>query len=398
MLRSLHVLFLAAWMLIAAGPVLAAGDLVGTLTDFSGTILVRTGGEWGSVPFVGMNLYSGDKVIARDGTAVVTLSDQSTIGVCANTYCYFEEWENDWVLFRRPRGYQRQIVMMYGKINFSLADDKRRMTYTLCTRSLVAGIVGDEDTHLATGNLSTDQDLKNYILFETGRKSYAIGPGYVGVAPDMPIEKVEKLQTFKDALDAANTAAEARKAATAFADGLITAPDRDFLFAKARIASAREARTMAAELSKYNPDLKVMVPRAVAMEKEAATALEEAEALRERAVAAGAVDPEAKAAEEEKKKKEEEEKAKEAEKAGKSPETEKVKEEDIAPAPKPAEEPKAAPEAAPATAPAPEAEAAPEAAPAAAPAPEAAPEAAPAPAPAADSKAAPEAAPVTPAP
>ncbi|MBU2487939.1 MAG: hypothetical protein KKA60_00965, partial [Proteobacteria bacterium] len=327
MFRLLCAGFLAVCTLATAAPALAAGELVGTLTDFSGTILVRTGGEWGSVPYVGMNLYSGDKVITRDGTALVTFTDQSTLGLCANTYVFVQEWEKEWVLFRNPRGYCRRILMIYGKVNFNFLDDKSRLSTTLLTRCLALGFVGDPDSHMVTGNLSTDEKMKNYVLFDYGHKSFTLGAFYTGVAPDMPIEKVEKLKVFTKALDAANSAAEARKAAEAYADGLITAEDRDFLFAKARVQAAQEAQAMAAELVKYHPDYKVVLPEAEQWKKEADLALAEAEAARERALAAGAVDPDAptpEAVEEEK-----------------TPEPGSPLEEDIAPAVEPEEEPEA---------------------------------------------------------
>ena len=64
-----------------------AEEPIATLTDFSGTVLIKSRGEWGVEPTENLPLYSQDKVVTRVGIATITFTDGAVLEIKSNSEC-----------------------------------------------------------------------------------------------------------------------------------------------------------------------------------------------------------------------------------------------------------------------------------------------------------------------
>ncbi|MBW1989272.1 MAG: hypothetical protein JRI97_06970 [Deltaproteobacteria bacterium] len=263
LLRIIRGFVLFCILSVLCVPAQAQQLSMGTLVDFTGSVLVCSRGDWGAMPYQGMTVYDGDKLLTQDGTAFIQFEDKSTLALCANTYVFLEQWPQPDAPFRK-NAFNRRITVMFGKTHFKIIDEKLKVRTTFSTRSLVFGIVGDPINDIVQANLSTDGELNNYLLFHIGHKDFTIGPYYRGVAHDIPITTVESMELYAAAREAAQAALEAREAADAFAEGLISEVDKDAIFARAKLKSAEEELAMAQQMVEYHPDKDMVVPQAQA--------------------------------------------------------------------------------------------------------------------------------------
>jgi len=91
-IRVASAILIAVSILLFSGPAFSADKIVGRLTDFSGTVMVKSQGSWGKEIKTGLFLYSDDKVVTRAGTATVTFTDGAVMELKANSWPAPIDW------------------------------------------------------------------------------------------------------------------------------------------------------------------------------------------------------------------------------------------------------------------------------------------------------------------
>ena len=112
------VLFGLLFAPLFSGPAIAADNPIATLTEFSGTVLIRSQGSWEVEPREGLPLYSDDKVVTRIGVAVIQFEDGAVLEIKSNSNLNIQEKEEKKGIFRRGVEKSRSIRLMVGKILF----------------------------------------------------------------------------------------------------------------------------------------------------------------------------------------------------------------------------------------------------------------------------------------
>jgi hypothetical protein len=65
-LKTLLITFMLSMLLMTlTSPALAVGEPIARLTDFSGTVMIKSQGAWGTRPVIGLMLYSQDRLVTR---------------------------------------------------------------------------------------------------------------------------------------------------------------------------------------------------------------------------------------------------------------------------------------------------------------------------------------------
>ena len=236
---SLFGLLALVALLHLAGSHAFASEPLAQLTEFSGTVIVQSRGDWGVKPEKGLALYSNDKVVTRTGTAVVTFNDGAVVEIKANTNLLIEEQEKTGTVTRNLR-------LLLGKVLFKTGKASGTKT-NLQTPTAVCGLRG------TAGTLSIGVDGKSYINFTEGGTSFTVGDFLSGVAKDVPPELADLNPAQRAAFVAAAAADQAKNAAQASSDGKISDPQAAYAAAKAAEAAAVEAKA-AAETMLNNPD------------------------------------------------------------------------------------------------------------------------------------------------
>lgn len=184
---------------------LAAEQPIARLTEFSGTVMIRSQGSWGVQPQVGLLLYSRDRLVTRgDSKATVTFNDGAVMAISSNSNLMIQEQEETKGFFKRYQVTKRRIRLLLGKLNFSTGRSK--VQTQLETPTAVCGLRG------TAGTLSLGKDGQPYIQFTKGGTSFTIGEFLSGVAADMP-QKLADMHVVQRAAIVANaTAVQARQA------------------------------------------------------------------------------------------------------------------------------------------------------------------------------------------
>jgi hypothetical protein len=86
-LKTLLITFMLSMLLMTlTSPALAVGEPIARLTDFSGTVMIKSQGAWGTRPVIGLMLYSQDRLVTRGGSkATVTFNDGAVMAVSSNS-------------------------------------------------------------------------------------------------------------------------------------------------------------------------------------------------------------------------------------------------------------------------------------------------------------------------
>jgi hypothetical protein len=69
----------------------SAERAIAKLTSFSGTVLIKSQGEWGVQPQKDLPLYSDDKVVTKIGVATITFNDGAVMDIKANSNLLVKE-------------------------------------------------------------------------------------------------------------------------------------------------------------------------------------------------------------------------------------------------------------------------------------------------------------------
>jgi len=286
-IRIACAILIAVFLLLFSGPAISADKTVGHLTDFSGTVMVKSQGSWGVKIKTGLPLYSDDKVVTRAGTATVTFTDGAVMELKANSNLLIKEQEEEKGFFRKVKFTQRRLRLLVGKLIFKTGRASKTKT-NFETATMVCGLRG------TAGTLSIGADGQAYIQFSDGGTSFTIGDLISGVAEDVPAE-IANLNPAQVAAFIAAAAADQAQKAAAMAQETAGTPEAQqaqaqaaYTAAQAAEAAAQEVQVQAQIIIENNPDT-ALVEQAQAASAAAAEAQTAAQDAQQDAVDAGAV-------------------------------------------------------------------------------------------------------------
>ena len=280
------VLFIASLSILLSAPAFAAVNPIAKLSAFSGTLLIKSQGEWGVEPSVDLPLYMDDKVITKNGSATIAFDDGAVMELRANSNLHIYTKEKEGGLLKKTRVVQRRFRLMLGKILFKTGTSNNENI--LETPTMVCGLRG------TAGTLSIGADGTPYIQFTEGGASYTIGDFISGIAEDVPTELAD-LNPAQRAAFVAAAAADQAKNAAALAQAAAGTPQAAqaqaqaaYNAAKAAELAAEEVKVQAQILIESNPDPEVIeqVNEAIS---EADSAIEESQESQREAIDRGAV-------------------------------------------------------------------------------------------------------------
>ena len=258
-LRSLLGILLVSGLLhMFSVPVAAAGEPIARLTNYSGTVLIKSQGNWGVQPKNGLLLYSQDRLVTRAASrATVIFNDGAVMAISSNSNLMIKEQTRTKGFFKRYTVIERRIRLLLGRLNFNTGQSKSQIQ--LETPTAVAGLRG------TAGVLSIGADGQPYIQFSEGGASFTIGQFLDGVAAEIPAEMAE-LHVVQRAAVVANAAAVKAADAQAKAEtGEIPAAQAALEVAIAAKTSAEEAKTEAVTMAENNPSESIVTEAAAAI-------------------------------------------------------------------------------------------------------------------------------------
>jgi len=288
--RFLAILLLSISLTLLSMPAFSANKVIARLTDFSGTVLVKSQGSWGIELKKGIPLYSDDKVATRTGTATITFTDGAVMELKGNSNLRMMEQEEEKGFFKKVKVVKRRLRLLLGKMIFKIG--RSNTSTSLETATMVCGLRG------TAGTLSIGADGRPYLQFTEGGAAFTIGDFISGVAEDVPAELADLNPAQRAAFVAAAAADQAKRAAEK-AQELVDAGEGEtdearkaqaqvaLARAEAAEAAAREVKVQATIIAQNNPDA-TLVEEANAAISQADKAIEAAEEAQEQAIDAGA--------------------------------------------------------------------------------------------------------------
>jgi len=242
--------FIQSWIVFCAASAFCAGDPVARLTDFSGTVLIRSQGSWDVEAKKNLPLYPSDKVVTQMGEATITFRDGAVILVKQNSNLRIEEREEEGGILKSMSKIKRRIRLLLGKMTFSSGKGEAETTFE--TPTAVCGIRG---TVLSLG---IGPDGQNYIQFTEGGAKFLVGDFIRGIPVDVPMEMADRNPAQRAAYGAKAAADQAKKAAAKAAAGDISPAQAALASAEAAEAAANEALIGATLMAESNPDPEVV--------------------------------------------------------------------------------------------------------------------------------------------
>lgn len=284
---SISILFIILCAMVFSVPSLAADKPIGTLTEFSGNVIIKSQGSWGVEPSVGLPLYSGDKVVTRTGIATITFSDGAVMEIKSNSNLLLEERNKKKGFLKKVAVVERRLRLLVGKLFFKTG--RRSNTETrLETPTMVCGLRG------TAGVISIGSDGQPYIQFSEGGSAFTIGDFISGVAEDVPAEIIDLNPAQRAAFVAKAAADQAKNAAKQASEAAAGTPEADQAQVQAAYAAAQAAELAAEEVKvaanliiENNPDTE-MVQEANAAIAQADNSITAAQQAQQDAVKAGA--------------------------------------------------------------------------------------------------------------
>ncbi|HJX34672.1 MAG TPA: FecR domain-containing protein [Desulfatiglandales bacterium] len=284
--RFYAVLFIISLFIILSAPAFAAVDPVARLSAFSGSVLIKSQGEWGVKPVEGLPLYSDDKIVTRAGLATITFDDGAVMELKNNSNLLIYKQEKEEGLLRKTRVVQRRLRLMVGKMLFKTGTSNSQNI--LETPTMVCGLRG------TAGTLSIASDGTPYIQFTEGGASYTIGDFISGIAEDVP-EALANLNPAQRAAFVAAAAANQAQNAAALAAKAAGTPEEAKANAQAAYNAAKAAELAAEEvivqaeiIARENPDTE-LAAQAEAVIQQADQSANDARESQQQAIDKGAV-------------------------------------------------------------------------------------------------------------
>lgn len=276
--RWFFLILITSAFIFLSTPGFSADKSIGKLTDFSGTVLIKSQGSWAVEPRENLPLYSGDKVVTREGTATITFNDGAVMEIRSNSNLMITEREEEKGIFKKVKFVERRLRLILGKLIFRTGRSKIKISFE--TPTAVCGIRG------TAGTLSIGADGQPYIYFSEGGAIFTIGDFISGVAEDVPAELADLNPAQRAAFVAAAAADQAKRAAEKAATGEISQAQAALALAQAAEAAADEVIKMATEmLNNASEDVVAGANEAIS---EAEAAKEAAKEAQQDAIDAGA--------------------------------------------------------------------------------------------------------------
>lgn len=245
----LYLSFIPSLIIFFCTPMAYADNAIAKLTNFSGTVLIKSHGAWGVEPKLNLPLYSDDRVVTRIGNATITFSDGATLKMKPNSNLLIQEREKEADLLGKAKIIERRVLLFLGKLFFKTGRAEVETRFE--TSTAVIGIRG------TAGILSISEDGETYIKFTEGRAAFFIGDFIEGVAKDVPVE-IASLSPVQRASFVANAAADQlRRTEEKFAEGLVSKTQVDLAHAIVAETAAREISTHSKALL-ISPDPEVV--------------------------------------------------------------------------------------------------------------------------------------------
>lgn len=256
---------------------------VARLTEFSGTVLIKSQGSWGLEPKKDFQLYSKDKVVTRKGNATVVFNDGAIIKLNDNSNMLIMEKEEEKGFFRKVMFNKRSLRLLVGKLSFVTGKiGKIKTETTFETATAVCGIRG------TSGILSIAVDNQNYLKFIEGEAKFIVGKFITGVAEPVPSKIADAHPAQRVVFKAKAAAVKAVKASIQVKTGEISKAQGDLIKAFAEEAAGREVKIQATIVAQNNPD-KGVVAQAQASIVRAEKLIENAKSTQQEAIKSGAV-------------------------------------------------------------------------------------------------------------
>ncbi len=179
---------------------------VATLQGFTGDIIIKNNGRWGTTYVKGLILYNCDKVVTRKGTAQVVFNDGSELNIEPNSNVrIIEEVLKRGFIFKKTVK-QRRIRVLLGKTRYKEEFSKKRET-RFEAPTATAALRG---TEIAFG---VDHMGTAFGTIIDGNW-YTLGDVIAGEAPDLPPEIADNIPPQRLALVATEAAIQAAVAAS----------------------------------------------------------------------------------------------------------------------------------------------------------------------------------------
>jgi hypothetical protein len=227
----------------------AQEDPIAVLAEFSGTVLINSGGSWGVTPEVNLPLYSGDRVVTRIGTAKVLFADGATLDVRKNSNLIIDERQQIRGVEKKVSFIERRVLLFLGKMNFKTGKSDIETRFE--TTKAVIGIRG------TAGILSIGPDGNTYILFTEGGAKYLIGDFIRGVAPEVRVDLADQNPIQRAVFLAKAAANQADKTEAKVVAGVMPPAQLDLARAIEKEVTAMERKTYAQSLLQSpDPDVR----------------------------------------------------------------------------------------------------------------------------------------------
>jgi len=278
MLKWFFLFVMAVSLICITAPAFSAEKAIAKLTSYSGTVLIKSQGNWGVKAEKDLPLYSDDKVVTKIGMATITFDDGAVMDLKANSNLLIRETTEEKGAGGVAGTAKRQLRLLLGKMMFQSGKGTNVKT-TLETTTFVCGLRG------TAGTLSVDAAGQTYIQFTEGAGD-SVGNFISGVASDVPTELANLNPAQRAVFVAVAAATQAAQVSEKLATGEVTNADAALASARAAEAGAIEAKA-AAEAMLTNPSA-IIQAEATAAVIVANTAIEAAKAAEAQAINAGA--------------------------------------------------------------------------------------------------------------
>jgi hypothetical protein len=271
---------LFSFLILISKPAYCDEQPIALLTDFSGTVLVKSHGEWAVKSEKNLPLYSQDKVVTRIGTAVITFNNGATVEIKKNSNLLIREREEQKGIFKKVKVVKRRILLLMGKMFFTTGSGQVQTQFE--TAKTVMGIRG------TAGILSIGEDGEIYIEFTEGGAKFIAGEYVDGVAKEVSKEIIDQHPIQKASYLAYIAFERCREAEEKSARGELSPVQAQWFCARASEITAQEVQIWSETLIESNPHTEV-VEWAEEQHEEAEIQTADAQVAQEQAIEAGAV-------------------------------------------------------------------------------------------------------------
>ncbi len=154
---------------IFSGYVLAAPQEIASLKEFSGEVMIKNAETW-TQPEKGLLLYSGAKIVTKQGTALVTFNDGATMYVDAFSSIRVMDQMKNLISGSDKPVRLRSIRIMLGRTKYEEQPDKGRKTEIQMPTAVAAlrgtgGWFGADETGESQGTLY-DGNMNTFGVFK----------------------------------------------------------------------------------------------------------------------------------------------------------------------------------------------------------------------------------------